>query len=236
MPDAIPRHVAIIPDGNRRWARTRGLTVFQGHQKGVRAFERIANHAADRGVEYLSLWGMSVDNFSKRSPREVAGLLRIFRTEFSRLAKSEAIRERQTRINVFGKWRRLFPAPVRKSIEQAQAATAQHYRHYLNFFLAYNGTDEMLAAVRGIANQACQEPRLRVTARLLKQHLSTRDLPPVDLLIRTAGEPHLSAGFMMWDMADAQLYFSPTLWPDFSPRRFDVALADFAQRGRRFGA
>src|SRR3989344_6483077 len=106
-----PRHVAIIPDGNRRWARAQGLTAFDGHQEGVRAFEKVAAHAADRGVEHLSLWGLSVDNLTKRSPREVAGLLRIFREEFAQLAQSKSIHEQQTKINVLGLWEEKFPLP-----------------------------------------------------------------------------------------------------------------------------
>jgi undecaprenyl diphosphate synthase len=236
MPAILPRHVAIIPDGNRRWARVHGHTVFNGHQAGVRAFERIATHAADSGVEHLSLWGMSADNLRKRSAREVVGLLSIFRTEFLHLARSAEIHKRETKITVLGQWHEKFPAPVKQSIQKAMAATSHYRKHHLNFFLVYNGTDEMLRAVRGIVKQARTEPRVRITARLLKQHLLTRELPPVDLLIRTAGEPHLSAGFMMWDVADAQLYFTPTLWPDFTPAVFDAALDEFAQRERRFGS
>ena len=236
MSAIIPRHVAIIPDGNRRWARAQGLTAFDGHQEGVRAFEKVAAHAADRGVEHLSLWGLSVDNLTKRSPREVAGLLRIFREEFAQLAQSKSIHEQQTKINVLGLWEEKFPLPVKRAIESAIEATRGYDKHYLNFFLAYNGTDDMLRAVRSVMKAARQAPDLKVTARLLKQHLLTRDQPAVDLLIRTGGEPHLSAGFMMWDVADAQLYFTKALWPDFSEQLFDEALAEYAARERRFGA
>lgn len=239
MSDSVPRHVAIIPDGNRRWAREQGLTVYAGHQRGVRAFEEVAAHAADRGVQYLSLWGLSLDNLAKRSPREVAGLLRIFHREFQRLAQSAAIHERQTRISVLGRWREHFPAAVRRAIEAAQAATQAYRRHYLTFLLAYNGTDEMLQAIRGVVAAARALPagrRVVVTPALLKQHLFTRDLPPVDLLVRTAGEPHLSAGFMMWDVADAQLYFTRRRWPEFTPAEFDAALSVYEQRERRLGA
>lgn len=239
MVEAVPRHVAIIPDGNRRWARERGLTVFEGHERGVGIFEEVAAHAADRGVQHLSLWGLSFDNLTKRRPREVAGLMRIFRSAFRRLVKSPAIHERQTRVAAFGRWRERFPWPVRQAIEAAQAATAHYRRHFLNLFLVYNGTDEMLRAVRSLVAAARRVPmrqRFAVTARELKQHLLTRDLPPVDLLIRTAGEPHLSAGFMMWDVADAQLYFTDARWPEFTPAEFDAALAAFQQRERRRGA
>lgn len=239
MVEAVPRHVAIIPDGNRRWAREQGLTVFKGHERGVSIFEEVAAHAADRGIQHLSLWGLSLDNLTKRSPREVAGLMRIFRREFRRLVKSPAIHERQTRIAAYGQWRERFPWPVRRAIEAAEAATQHYRRHFLNFFLAYNGTDEMLRAVRSLVAVARRAPvrqRFAVTGQELKRHLLTRDLPPVDLLIRTAGEPHLSAGFMMWDVAEAQLYFTDKRWPEFTPGEFDAALCSYQQRERRRGA
>ena len=231
----IPRHVAIIPDGNRRWARQHGKTVNEGHEEGVRIFKDIARHAADSGVTYLSFWGMSLDNLRKRSAREVVGLLRIFRHEFRALADNKDIHERGIRINVLGRWRQKFPAPVRRAIEASISATQRYTKHVMTVFLAYNGTDDMLTAIRSVAEEARKSLYVRVTPALLKRHLVTRELPAVDLLIRTAGDPHLSAGFMMWDVADAQLHFTDAFWPDFTPKEFDGALAAYAARERRFG-
>jgi undecaprenyl diphosphate synthase len=231
MLGSIPCHVAIIPDGNRRWAKENKLNAFKGHEKGLGAFEEVAKHAVDRGVEHLSLWGMSIDNFTKRSKEEVAWLQRIFSTEFKKLATSKDIHDRQTRIRVFGRWQELFSASAKKSIVEAVEATKDYDKNYLNFFLAYNGTDEMLQAVQSIVDEGEKE----VTEDVLKKHLYTRDLPPVDLVIRTGGEPHLSAGFMMWDVADAQLYFTDKYWPDFDEEEFDVALGDYGERKRRKG-
>lgn len=227
----IPRHAAIIPDGNRRWAKEHRLTAFKGHEKGIGAFERVARHAVKRGVEHLSLWGMSIDNFTRRSREEVAWLQRIFRIEFNKLKESEEIHERQTKIQVFGRWQELFSAPARQAFEEAIYATKDYDKNYLNFFLAYNGTDEMLQAVQAMVDEGVE----KVTADAIKKHLYTRDLPPVDLVIRTAGEPHLSAGFMMWDVADAQLYFTDKYWPDFDEEEFDKALEAYGKRKRRKG-
>lgn len=231
---AVPRHVAMIPDGNRRWARQKGVSVYEGHTAGLSSFRTTMNRAAESGVEFVSLWGLSVDNFTKRSLSEVAGLLKIFRTEFANLAEDADIHRNEVKIQVLGKWREMFPSPVVRAIAKAQDATATYSRHTMTVFLAYNGTDEMLAAVQAIADEA-RRSKVKVTPELLKSHLLTADLPPVDLLIRTAGEPHLSAGFMMWDIADAQLYFTEKFWPDFSVKEFDTALADFAARERRLG-
>lgn len=232
----VPRHVAIIPDGNRRFAKEKGKSVYEGHRAGASMFKEVAEQAAKRNIKYLSAWGMSLDNYTKRSIKEVAGLMRIFKREFERLEKDEGIHKRQTRVQVFGRWREKFPATVKKAIEKAIDATAGYDRYYLNFFLAYSGTDEMLTAMRQIVNKARVGKVKRITAKTIKQHLSTRDLPPVDLVIRTAGEPHLSAGFMMWDVADAQLYFTDKYWPDFTLAEFDKALTEYSKRERRLGA
>ncbi len=228
---SLPRHVVIIPDGNRRWAKEHGKSTIDGHKAGVQIFEDITMHAADCGIEHLSAWGMSLDNFVKRSPQEVAGLLKIFYTEFKNLATSDKIHDRQVKINVIGRWRKKFPLPVKRAVDEAIGATEHYSRHFLNFFLAYGGTDEMLQAVKSMVKSGVK----KVTPETLKEHLLTRDLPPVDLLIRTGGEPHNSDGFMMWDMADAQYYFTETCWPDFTTKDFDAALEDYAARQRRFG-
>ena len=233
MAETQPTHVAIIPDGNRRWAEHQGVTSLAGHQAGSEAFERIARHAITLGIQHLSIWGLSKDNFVKRSPKEVAGLLKLFKSQFDKLAQDDLIHDEQVKINVLGEWTEHFPASARRSAARAIEVTEEYRTLFLNIFLAYNGTDELLEAIQALVTEGSTKP---VTAERLKEHLLTRDLPPVDLLIRTGGEPHLSAGFMMWDMADAELYFTPTLWPDFSSKDFDAALADFASRRRKKGA
>lgn len=230
--NAVPRHVAIIPDGNRRWAIEHRVSAVDGHAQGAQVMRIVMPYAADQGVEHISLWGMSLDNFTKRSISEVTGLLALFRKEFQDLAINQDIHSRHTRVNVFGRWQEKFPFPVRISVEKAIAATSCYSQHYLNFFLAYDGVDEMTAAVQNIITEGITS----VTPDIIKQHLFTKDLPPVDFIIRTGGEPHLSAGFMMWDVTDSQLWFTEKLWPDFTTADFDAALAAYATRHRRKGA
>lgn len=230
---AVPAHVAIIPDGNRRWAAEQGISPVEGHQVGAERTREVALHAADLGVEHLSLWGMSLHNFTKRSPAEVKGLLQIFENEFLQLADSEDIHRRQVKINVIGHWREKFPSSVRAAIDRAISRTEGYSAYTLNFFLAYNGTDEMLRAIRSIIESGVSAHD--IDGSVLKSHLLTHALPPVDLLIRTGGEPHNSAGFMMWDVADSQLYFDETYWPAFDAAHFDNALTEYDQRGRRRG-
>ncbi len=232
MSEYIPTHVAIIPDGNRRWAKDRGVSPIDGHKAGAEVMRTVMPHAADRGVSHVSVWGMSLDNFTKRSIAEVTGLLALFRSEFLDLAVSEDIHSRNARVNIIGRWRENFPAPVKRSMQKAIDATESYVKHNLNFFLAYDGIDEMTQAIQDIISEGIE----KVTPEVIKQHLFTKSLPPVDLIIRTGGEPHLSAGFMMFDVADSQLWFTEKLWPEFTKSDFDEALEEYARRERRRGA
>lgn len=232
MNNAIPTHIAIIPDGNRRWAVENNVSALDGHKQGAEALRAIMPHAADAGVKYISIWGMSLDNFTKRSMSEVAGLLALFRTEFLSLATSDDIHTRKVKIQVFGRWEEKFPQPVKSAIQKAIDATSNYTDHYMNFFLAYNGVDEMTQAIQDMIAEGVQT----VTPEIIKQHLFTKDLPSVDLIVRTGGEPHLSAGFMMWDVTDSQLWFTEKLWPAFDSKDFDEALSEYANRQRRKGA
>lgn len=232
MNNAIPKHVAIIPDGNRRWAVGRGQGALDGHKAGAEVLRVLMPHAADKGVTHISIWGMSLDNFTKRSISEVTGLLSLFRSEFRDLAISDDIHSRNVKVNVIGRWKEKFPGPVRSSVQKAIDATQQYSKHYLNFFLAYNGVDEMTQAISDIVSEGVKT----ITPEVIKQHLFTKDLPPVDLIIRTGGEPHLSAGFMMFDVVDSQLWFTEKLWPEFTNADFDEALEEYARRERRKGA
>jgi undecaprenyl diphosphate synthase len=232
MKENIPTHIAIIPDGNRRWAKDQNISPIEGHRQGAEVMRVLMPHAADQGVQYVSIWGMSLDNFKKRDMKEVAGLLALFRSEFLNLATSEDIHTRKVRINVIGRWREKFPLPVKSAVQKAIDATAHYSNHYLNFFLAYDGIDEMKQAIYDMIREGVET----VTSETIKQHLFTKDLPPVDLIIRTGGEPHLSAGFMMWDVTDSQLWFTDKFWPSFTSADFDIALEEYASRKRRKGA
>lgn len=232
MSEIIPTHIAIIPDGNRRWAAERGESPIAGHTQGSEVMRAIMPHAADAGVKYVSVWGMSLDNFTKRSLSEVGGLLALFRSEFLDLAVSDDIHSRKVKINVLGRWREKFPSPVTSAVQKAIDATQHYSDHYMNFFLAYDGVDEMIQAIEALVKAGTQ----KITREIVKQHLFTKDLPPVDLIIRTGGEPHLSAGFMMWDVTDSQLWFTEKLWPAFTTADLDEAIAAYSTRQRRKGA
>lgn len=228
----IPNHIAIIPDGNRRWAKKRKLNPWVGHKYGARATENTIKAAIDLKIPNLTFWICSKDNLEKRSKREVYFLLMVFKREFLRLLKSEELVKNQARIRFLGEWRDYFPAYLKKIIDQLMENTKDYNRHNLTFLAGYDGKQEMMRSMREIIS----DKHNKITPELIKDHLWTRDLPSVDLVIRTGGEPHLSAGFMMWDIAEAQLYFTDKLWPDFDREELLKAIKDYSKRERRLGA
>lgn len=230
-----PKHIAIIPDGNRRWARKHKLEVWLGHKKGAENFEKIVDVAVEFNVSHISFWGSSKDNLVKRPANEVKFLLNLFKDKFVSLSRDERVHRNQIRINVIGEWREQFPSDVQVSINQVIEATKNYDKYFLNFFLAYSGTSEILNAIKCIAEKRRKDGSLSIDEKLLKSCLLTSELPKVDLMIRTGGEPHLSDGFMMWDTANTQLYFSDKLWPDFGKKDFKSAIIDYSKRQRRFG-
>lgn len=222
-------HVAIIPDGNRRWARIKGKPPWMGHAEGAKNFEKILKRALELNVYCLSFWGMSVDNIEKRASREVQFLFKIFSKTLLRALQNEDLEKNDVRIFIIGEWQKRFPKKLVELGEKIIVDTKNRKKHIVNLLLCYDGKTEMTQAFKS----AISSGENFVSP---KEYLWTRNLPPVDLVIRTGGEPHLSAGFMMWDVSDAQLYFSDKLWPDFTPEDFESAILDFKKRKRRLGA
>lgn len=229
----LPRHLVIIPDGNRRWASLRDLEPWQGHEAGAENTERLVREARRLGVKEISFWGSSLENLAKRPLAESKALLRIYETYFKKLLHSEDIHKDQARIRFIGHWEEQFPGSLKSVLHECLEATKNYSQYFLNFFLAYSGDDEMRLAITKIAQKL--KGGEVVTDAMIKDHLMTRDMPPVDLLIRTGGEPHLSAGFMMWDLANTQLHFSDKLYPDFDEAALQAALLDYSERERRYG-
>jgi tritrans,polycis-undecaprenyl-diphosphate synthase [geranylgeranyl-diphosphate specific] len=236
----IPNHVAIIPDGNRRWAKKKSLAsfvghqiAFSGHQKGASSAEEIIKKALEMKIPYLTIWGSSLDNITKRSKSEVNCLFKIFKEEFEKIIKEEKIHKNKVRIEVIGKWREYFPESTKKAIEEAIEKTKKYDKYFVTFLMAYNGTDEMIDCIKKIKEKGGE-----VNEKTVMDNLWTKDLPPVDLLIRTGCEndPHLSAGFMMWHTAYSQLYFTNKYFPDFKEKQFEEAIENYTERDRRKGS
>ena len=161
MPDKIkniPKHVAVIPDGNRRWARKKGLKPWIGHQEGVNYFEKVLDKAIELKIPYLTFWGGSYDNLTKRPKIELNFLFKVYTAQFKRIIIDERIRKNQVKVNVLGRWREILPKETQQAIGEAMKATKDYNKYFLTFLLAYNGTDEMMYCVQKIADLAKQKP------------------------------------------------------------------------------
>ncbi len=221
---ACARHVAIIMDGNGRWAKKRMLPRAMGHKRGVEAVRNIVRAAEDFGLEALSLYAFSSENW-KRPEDEVSDLMGLLRAYIkSDIAEFEA---NDVRLKIIGDYKALAPDIV-DMIEDALARTSGNKRTTLAVALNYGSQDELVRAANAAAAQGA------ITAESIEANLDTADMPPLDLLIRTSGEHRLS-NFMLWQAAYAEFWFTDTLWPDFGKEEFGQALADFAARERRYG-
>ena len=227
------RHVAIIMDGNGRWAQTRGLPRLHGHQEGARRVRDIVGACPALGVEYLTIFAFSTENW-KRTQAEVGGLMLLFRRYIQR--EAQALYSEGVRVRFIGDRDRLEPSLVRL-MEDLEALTAGNARVHLTIALNYGGRDEVARATRRLAREVAAgriDPE-SVDAETLARFLDTFVLPDPDLVIRTSGEARIS-NFLLWQSAYAEYEFIPTLWPDFTPALFAEILARFSCRERRFGA
>ena len=231
-PDKLPQHVAIIMDGNGRWARQRLQTRTTGHSEGVNSVNRITRYASDLGIKYLTLYAFSTENWN-RPAEEVDVLMHLIGETI--LREAPELRDNNVHINLLGDIDRL-PEPVRLNLFEGRDLTAQCDGLNLNLCLSYSSRWEITRAVREIAALAAEgslNPESIADADIADR-LSTAGMPDPDLLIRTGGEQRIS-NFLLWQIAYSELYFTPVLWPDFSEADFEQALIHYTNRERRFG-
>ena len=232
-PACVPRHVAVIMDGNGRWAKQRGQPRIFGHRAGAESLRAILRACRDHGVEYLTVYAFSTENWI-RPKEEVSGLMALLKTF---LKKDEhELHENQVRLRVTGRIQDL-PKAVRAELERVMAATRHYAKGHLILALSYGGRTEIVDAVRAIATKA-QTGELdpaRIDETTISRHLYLPDVPDPDLMIRTSGELRLS-NFLLWELSYAEFFFTETLWPDFREPDFAKALAEYARRQRRYGA
>ena len=227
-----PRHIAIIMDGNGRWAKARGLPRTAGHRQGVEAVRRTIRGALDLGIEYVTLFSFSSENWG-RPADEVTDLMGLMR----RYLRSETaeLSEKGVRVRIIGERERL-PRDIAEMINQLEVQTRGNTRLNLVVALSYGGRAEIALAAKEIA-RAVEAGRMRaeeVTEELVGQRLFTAGIPDPDLLIRTSGEKRIS-NFLLWQLAYSELIFVDTLWPDFGKEELEGAIAEFRQRDRRYG-
>ena len=231
VPAAVPRHVAIIMDGNGRWAKQRHLPRIAGHRAGVEAVRRVTRAARAMGIEALTLYAFSSENW-RRPEGEVSdlmGLLRLFiRSDLAELARENV------RLRVIGDYHRFSPDLI-ALVDDAIARTANNTGPILAIALNYGAQAELAAAARRLAGRVLEGlPPEQIDEAAIEAELDTRDLPPLDLLIRSSGEQRLS-NFLLWQAAYAELLFVDTLWPDFDGDALADAVAQFGRRQRRYG-
>ncbi len=228
----LPRHVAIIMDGNGRWARKHKLSISRGHRQGTETLREIIRHTDDLGIQALSLYAFSTENWN-RSAEEVGALMQLILDFFA--SEIDELEAKNVRILILGDKVGL-PEKQRRTLEEAEERTRRNTGLNLNIAINYGGRAELVRAARMIAEEVRQgklNPE-EITEETLSDHLYTRGQPDVDLLIRTSGEMRLST-FLLYQNAYAEFVFPEKLWPDFTPEDYDAALVAFGRRDRRFG-
>jgi undecaprenyl diphosphate synthase len=228
----LPRHVAIIMDGNGRWARERGLPRIEGHRRGAESVREIVRVSGELGVEYLTLYAFSIENWN-RPKTEVSALMRLL--EFYLKEEIAELNKSNVRLAAVGRVHEL-PDSAQKQLEKSIAALKKNTGLTLVLALSYGGRAEIVDAVRSICSEV-KSGRLDaadVDEKVISQHLYTRSIPDPDLLIRTSGEMRVS-NFLLWQISYAEIYVTETLWPDFRKTAYLKALEDYSGRNRRFG-
>lgn len=224
----IPSHVAIILDGNGRWAQQKNMPRTFGHKNGAENVVDIAIHAKKRGVKYLSLYAFSTENW-KRPKKEVDYLMKLLIKFVNE--KIDQLMEEDCKLNFLGDLSAI-PDQTRKAVELALDKTTNNKSLFINIALNYGGRDEIVHAVKNIINDGLKAEN--IDEEMISNYLYTKDIPDPDLLIRPGGELRIS-NFLIYQIAYSELYFSDTLWPDFNEDEFDKALEEYSRRNRRFG-
>ncbi len=230
-----PVHIAIIPDGNRRWAKNKGLPVKAGHKEGSEVFRRIVRHAGKMGIKYVSFYAFSTENW-KRSRMEVDALMDLLLGFLKNSQKELGKDKDKIKICVTGS-REGLSDELKKEIKRVEDETKENKDIIVNICINYGSRDEMCECVKTLCKKV-KNNELKIddiTTKVVSEHLYTNALPDPDLLIRTSGEQRIS-NFMLWQMAYTEFYFTEKYWPDFTEKDLEIAVNEYTKRQRRFGA
>jgi len=233
--ESMPKHVAIIMDGNRRYSKVQGnINVIKGHEIGVDTLEKVLDWCIDLGIEIVTAYAFSTENFN-RSKEEVEGLMNLFIKNFKRIVSHEKIHRNEVRVKVVGRID-LLPESVREAILEAEESTAHYNKRLFNLAIGYDGRLEIIDAIKKIVQEA-EDGKIAIDdidEDLVSENLYTEGLEDPNLIIRTSGEERLS-GFLLWQSSYSELYFCDSLWPELRKVDFLRAIRDYQQRERRFG-
>ncbi|MHA1804111.1 MAG: polyprenyl diphosphate synthase [Promethearchaeota archaeon] len=230
----LPKHVGIIPDGNRRWARERNLDINFGHLRGYETMKTILYSLFDAGIRYLTIYALSLENARKRSKEELKYIYEIIKMAVEAVKEDPMITEEKVKMNVIGRWRSL-PSHVTEKIKELIDYTKDHDKAFINICVMYDGQEEIVDAVKAlIKNNVSAE---EITPEKIKEHLYTKDFPPVDYIIRTGMDDGARiSGFLLWDASYAEFRFRNEYWPDYSEELLIEDLKEYMRRKRRLGA
>lgn len=220
----IPTHIAMIMDGNRRWARERNLPILEGHRKVAdEILEPLIEHAAKRGIKFMTFWAFSTENW-KRSKKEVQGIMTIFRHVIHK--RWQKLHEKGVKIRVIGDIS-MFPKDIREALKKVVEQTENNEKITVVFALNYGGRDEIIRSIRKLQ-------KTEVSEKEFGKYLDTRDIPDPELIVRTGGEQRLS-GFLLWQSQYSELYFPSWYMPEFTAEKLDEVIREYQKRNRRFG-
>ncbi len=230
----VPHHVAIIMDGNRRYAKEFGMLVSEGHEKGREKLESILEWCMELGVRMLTVYAFSTENVG-REREEVEDLMRLFIKNFRNLAADQRVHKHKIRVKVLGQ-KDLLPKDLREAIEYAEDRTKDYNEYFFNIAVGYGGREEIVHAIKKVA-EAVKDGKMKVddiTEKTFTEFLYTKNMPDPDLVLRTSGEERIS-NFLLWQLAYSELYFSDVYWPGFRKIDFLRAVRSYQLRKRRFG-
>ncbi len=233
-PENMPKHVAIIMDGNRRFSKKGNMDPLDGHKKGITTLESVLDWCVDLGIEIVTAYAFSTENFN-RPPNEVEGLMRLFKENFEGIAKNQKIHDNEVRVRAVGKLE-LLPDDVREAIRIADESTSNYNKRLVNIAIGYDGRMEIVDAIKKIVDEV-EKGKIRpedIDENLVNKNLYTAGMEDPNLIIRTSGEERLS-GFLLWQSSYSELYFCDSLWPQLRKVDFLRAVRSYQQRERRFG-
>jgi len=229
---SIPIHVAFIMDGNRRFAKRLMKQPWKGHEWGAKKVREVARWCRDKGIKYATFYGLSIENLYNRPKKELEMLMKIFKREFSSIPYDKEIHRNEVRVNVIGRID-LLPSDVQEAINEAVESTKHYDNYVVTFAIAYGGRQEIVDAVKKLVEKGNGVVD-KLTPESFSRFLYTSNIPDPDLVIRTSGEKRIS-GFLLWQIAYSELFFTEELWPEFKKETFEKAINDFMARERRFG-
>jgi len=234
MSDSLPNHIAIIMDGNRRFALDLGLDPMDGHEYGRDKLEELMEWCLELKIKNLTVYAFSTENI-KRKTDEVAKLMELFRKNFLSLADDERVHKHKIRVRIIGQ-KELLPVDVQKAIETAEERTRDYDNYFFNLAVAYGGREEIIQAVKNIAADAIDKKVQldEINEELVSEYLYTKEIPDPDLILRTSGEERVS-NFLLWQIAYSELYFADVYWPGLQKIDFLKAIRSYQMRKRRYG-